>query len=57
MNICLFYIYIYIYVYIYIYIYMSHFAVDLKLTHFKLNVLHLIKNKDNTDEEFYLNIS
>ena len=51
------YIYICIYIYIYIYIYMSHFAVDLKLTHFKLNVLHLIKNKDNTDEEFYLNIS
>ena len=42
---------------LYIYIYLSHFSVDLKLTHFKLNILHLIKNKDNTDVEFYLNIS
>ena len=31
---------------IYIYIYLSHFAVDLKLTYFKLNILHLKKGKN-----------
>ena len=41
------YIYTHIYVYIYIYIKLNHVAIHLKLTHCKLTILQLEKNKKN----------